>query len=221
MAPKEPTRAQLSSRLSYSQHTPSFLRRLQNQVGGHRGGHADDDDEYANDDADPEFEDYDHGSGRPPIPRRPEIPERPPEDPGSAGEDDEDEKPQVVVLKEGKHLNEREAENIRRKAKGLPPLPDPQKDAPLEAKTGSKPKESSSDSKSKPSKQPPLSFSTSKSTSKQTSSAAKRKLEVVLHSDDEDNRKLSKSSKKVANPPPANKKQKKKNKTLLSFGDDA
>lgn len=223
MAPKEPTRAQLSSRLSYSQHTPSFLRRLQNQVGGHRGGHADDDEECANDDADREFEDYDHGSGRPPIPRRPEIPERPPEDPGSAGEDDEDEKPQVVVLKEGKHLNEREAENIRRKAKGLPPLPDPQKDAPPEAKTGSKPKESSSDPKSKPPKQPPLSFSTSKSKStlKQTSSAAKRKLEVVQRSDDEDDRKLSQSSKKVANPPPANKKQKKKNKTLLSFGDDA
>jgi hypothetical protein len=55
------------------------------------------------------------GSGRPPIPKRPAIPERPQNDPGSADEDDGDEKPQVVVLKAGKHLTEREAENVRRK----------------------------------------------------------------------------------------------------------
>ena len=104
--PKEPTRAQLSSRLSYNQHTPAFLRRLQNKAAGRRDEDEDEDE--------PEFEDYDHGSGRPPIPRRPAIPERPPEDPGSANDDDDDEKPQVVVLKEGKHLTEREVENIRR-----------------------------------------------------------------------------------------------------------
>lgn len=116
MAPKELTRAQLSSRLSYSQHTPAFLRRLHNQYSGHRG-HDDDDENGEEDRLDPEFEDYDRGSGRPPIPRRPSIPERPPDDPGSAGEDDDDddERPQVVVLKEGKHLTEREAENVRRK----------------------------------------------------------------------------------------------------------
>ena len=34
--------------------------------------------------------------------------------PGSADEDFADEKPQVVVLREGKHLTEREAENVRR-----------------------------------------------------------------------------------------------------------
>jgi len=116
MAPKEPTRAQLSSRLSYSQHTPAFLRRLQNKYSGNRSYDDDEEDEeqgrYKDD---PEFEDFDRGSGRPPIPRRPSIPERPPDDPGSADEDDEDEKPQIVVLKEGKHLTEREAENIRRK----------------------------------------------------------------------------------------------------------
>jgi Domain of unknown function (DUF4604) len=55
------------------------------------------------------------GSGRPPIPKRPAIPERPEDDPGSEDEDDRDEKPQVVVLKAGKHLTEREAENVRRK----------------------------------------------------------------------------------------------------------
>lgn len=116
MAPKDPTRAQLSSRLSYSQHTPAFLRRLQNK---YSGNHAYDDEEEEDEQGqyggNPEFEDLDHGSGRPPIPRRPAIPERPPGDPGSADEDDEDEKPQVVIVKEGKHLTEREAENIRRK----------------------------------------------------------------------------------------------------------
>ena len=122
MAPKEPTRAQLSSRLSYSQHTPAFLRRLQNKYSGNRT-HDDDeeDDEQGRYRDDPEFEDLDHGSGRPPIPRRPAIPERPSDDPGSADEDDEDEKPQIVVLKEGKHLTEREAENIRRKGQSKHP----------------------------------------------------------------------------------------------------
>lgn len=58
------------------------------------------------------------GEGREPIPRRPRpaIPERPADNPGSADEEDdfEDEKPQVVVLKQGKHLTEWEAENVRR-----------------------------------------------------------------------------------------------------------
>lgn len=101
---KEPTRAQLSSRLAYQAHTPAFLVRMQQQIGG-GGGAADDDDE--------EFEDY--GSGRPPIPKRPAIPERPADEAGSDDEDDGDEKPQVVVLKEGKHLTERDAENEKRK----------------------------------------------------------------------------------------------------------
>lgn len=106
MAPKEPTRAQLSSRLAYSQNTPSFLLKLQNRIAGKP--EEEEDDNY-----DDEFQ-YD-GSGRPPIPRRPAIPERPEDDPGSADEDNGDEKPQVVVLREGKHLTEQEAENIRRK----------------------------------------------------------------------------------------------------------
>ena len=103
MAPKEPTRAQLSSKLTYQAQVPAFLRRMQGAAGGRRGSDEDDD----------EFE-YD-GSGRPPIPRRPAIPTRPDDDPGSAEEDDGDEKPQVVVLKEGKHLSEREVENEKRK----------------------------------------------------------------------------------------------------------
>lgn len=123
MAPKEPTRAQLSSRLSYSQHTPTFLRRLQNKYSGNydhddEGEEEEEEGQYG---GNHEFEDFDRGSGRPPIPRRPAIPERPPEDPGSADEDDEDEKPQVIVLKEGKHLTEHEAENIRRKGQSKHP----------------------------------------------------------------------------------------------------
>ena len=119
MAPKDPTRAQLSSRLAYSQQTPAFIQKLQNQIAGrpNRDEYEDFEDEEGD-----EWE-YD-GSGRPPIPKRPQadadrderpaIPERPADDPGSADEDDEDEKPQVVVLKQGKHLTEWEAENVRR-----------------------------------------------------------------------------------------------------------
>jgi hypothetical protein len=106
MAPKEPTKHQLSARLSYSQRTPAFLRKLQSRVSGFPGDDSDED---------PEFED--DGSGRPPIPRRPPIPERPASDPGSGDEDRGDEAPQVVVLKEGKHLSAREVENERRKGK--------------------------------------------------------------------------------------------------------
>lgn len=103
MAPRdrEPTNQQISSRLSYSQNTPSFLLKLQNRIAG------------IPDDEEEEYE-YD-GSGRPPIPRRPAIPERPDNDPGSDDEDDGDDKPQVVVLKAGKHLTAREAENEKRK----------------------------------------------------------------------------------------------------------
>lgn len=111
MSKKEPTRQQYSSKLAYQQHTPAFLQRLQNRV----AGRPDEDDE----DEDDEFE-Y-GGEGRVPIPKRPAIPTRPADQPGSADEDDgreeEDgeEGPQIVVLKEGKHLSEREVENERRK----------------------------------------------------------------------------------------------------------
>jgi len=108
MAPRELTRAQLSSKLAYQAHTPNFLVKFKNRMNGIPD---DEDDEEDNDD---EFEHV--GGGREPIPRRPRppIPERPDDNPGSEGEDRDDEKPQVVVLKTGKHLTEREAENIRR-----------------------------------------------------------------------------------------------------------
>ena len=105
MAPKEPTKHQLSSRLTYSQNTPAFLRKLQSQVSG-----------VPNDDSDDENQEFeDDGSGRPPIPRRPAIPERPADDPGSGEDDLDDEAPQVVVLKEGKHLSARDVQNEKRK----------------------------------------------------------------------------------------------------------
>ena len=111
---REPTKHQLSSRLSYQQKTPAFLRRLQKTHGGGRRGDDDSDEEedgptYGGG----EFED--DGSGRPPIPVRPSIPERPKDNPGSEDEDGDDERPQVIVLKEGKHLTEREVQNEKRK----------------------------------------------------------------------------------------------------------
>jgi len=111
MSKKELTRHQLSSRLSYDKQTPSFLRRLQNRVAGIPDD-DDNDDEYEQDD-------------RPPPPKRPPIPERPEGDRGSADEEEGDEKPQVVVLKEGKHLTEREAENEKRKRWAYAFLPSP------------------------------------------------------------------------------------------------
>lgn len=107
MGPKEPTRAQLSSRLAYQSQTPSFLLKFKNRMNGIGD---EDEEEY-----DEEFEHI--VDGREPVPRRPRppIPERPEGDAGSEDEDMGDEKPQVVVLKEGKHLTEREAEDMRRR----------------------------------------------------------------------------------------------------------
>ncbi|KAI0663759.1 hypothetical protein C8Q70DRAFT_906182 [Cubamyces menziesii] len=187
---KEPTRHQLSSRLTYQAKTPAFLLRMQQHSAG---GHGDDeDDEY----------EYD-GSGRPPIPRRPSIPQRPDDEPGSADEDDADEKPQVVVLKEGKHLTEREAENERRKAQGLPPLPEANAE---EGKAGGEPSKDGSTSASKQSSAPQgLSFS---SGAMAKGKSSKRKA-VGDGRDDADKPELpTKGSKKKA---------KKPNKNLLSF----
>ncbi|CDO76987.1 hypothetical protein BN946_scf184298.g14 [Trametes cinnabarina] len=211
---KEPTRHQLSSRLAYQAKTPAFLLRLQQQHGGGRRDYDDD-----------EFED--DGSGRPPIPRRPAIPERPDDDPGSAGEDDEDEKPQVVVLKEGKHLTELEVENERRKgmivcrlhlllveessclsAKGLSPLPEGPE---LSAEAGKPGAEPSKGTQSEGKKQAPqgLSFS-----SGVTAKGKNSKRKAVGDGRDDDHK---------PQPPPkgSKKKPKKQDKKLLSFGDEA
>ncbi|KAI0636262.1 hypothetical protein C8Q77DRAFT_1216677 [Trametes polyzona] len=193
---KEPTRHQLSSRLTYQSKTPAFLLKLQQQHGG-GGRHDDEDDEF----------EYD-GSGRPPIPRRPAIPERPDDEPGSEQEDDDEEKPQVVVLKEGKHLSEREAENERRKAKGLPPLAE----ASEESKSTDGPAKASSSAAPKQSSAPQgLSFSSGASSKGKSS---KRKA-VGDGRDDAASEKLQATVKG------SKKKAKKQDKKLLSFGDDA
>jgi len=203
MAPKEPTKHQLSARLTYSQQTPAFLRKLQSRVSGIPG---DDSDEN------PEFED--DGSGRPPIPRRPPIPERPGSDPGSGDEDRDDEAPQVVVLKEGKHLSAREAENEKRKAKGLSPLPDASAAPALGDAKDSKPGEAKKqDAREKKG----LSFSSSSSgpglSSKSRPTTAKRKV-VGGEDGDGGSGGAGASASKF-------KKVKKKPRVGLSFADDA
>ncbi|PPQ68700.1 hypothetical protein CVT25_012101 [Psilocybe cyanescens] len=211
MAPREPTRAQLSSKLSYQQSTPNFLLKLQNRMNG-----IPDEDDEENYDEDNEFEHV--GEGRAPIPRRPRpaIPERPADDPGSADEDDAyaDEKPQVVVLKAGKHLTEFEAENIRRAEKGLPPLQSTEEKAAAE-KAGSddKPGKEPASSSTK-SAQQGLSFSSSSKPGTGGAKSNKRKAVGQL-----DDLKAEVKSKEKA-PKHPSKKAKKQSKTLLSFGDD-
>ncbi|KAI4522487.1 hypothetical protein K525DRAFT_268846 [Schizophyllum commune Loenen D] len=213
MAPKEPTRAQLSSRLAYNAQTPAFLRRFQNHV----NGNADSDEE----EGDPEWEEV--GGGRPAIPRRPRddrppIPTRPDDDPGSADEEAGDEAPQIVVLREGKHLSAREVENEKRREKGLPPLPETIDAPETEGTDEAKP----DDSKSKTDR-PSLSFSTSKPdrfVDLKAQSLGKRKIRVSA--DDEDSEPKSapgKKDKEKATGKP--KKPKKQKKALLSFGEDA
>lgn len=194
MSAKEPTRQQLSSRLQYQSHVPAFLQRFQNKV---QGIPDEDEDE-------PQY--YDDGSGRPPIPVRAAIPERPDDDPGSADEDDVDERPQVVVLKKGKHLTEREAENERRKEKGLPLLPDLSKKIENDTKDDAKSEMNSSKKKRKDATLT-LSFSSSGAKAQQ-SNKLKRKVVGDLDGSDEGTKKASK------------KKSKKTLKGPLSFGED-
>ncbi|KAN0092622.1 protein of unknown function (DUF4604) domain containing protein [Tylopilus felleus] len=200
MASREPTRHQLSSRLQYDSHVPTFLQKFHNKI---KGITTEDDDE-------PEY--YDDGSGRPPIPVRPAIPERPSDDPGSASEDDEDEKPQVVVLKAGKHLTAREAENERRKEKGLPPLP--VSDDQSTKQDDKKPNDATK------SKQPAPSLSFSSSSTRSSTSSNKLKRRIVTERDDSGNEgdKVKDKGDKVKRAP--KKKSKREGKSLLSFGED-
>ncbi|EKM57791.1 uncharacterized protein PHACADRAFT_116105 [Phanerochaete carnosa HHB-10118-sp] len=196
---KEPTRYQYSNKLSYQSNVPAFLQRLQNKVSG-TANDEDDDDEYEHD-----------GSGRPPIPRRPPIPTRPDDEPGIAGEDDQDdEAPQIVVLKEGKHLSEREVENEKRKAKGLPLLPEGDESSapPDEKQPAAKPQDTNR------TKTQSLSFSSGGSAAKSTSK--KRKAVGSADDDNDDNAATSKASKSGKKP-----KKNQNSKKLLSFGDDA
>ncbi|KAF5327860.1 hypothetical protein D9619_004776 [Psilocybe cf. subviscida] len=220
MAPREPTRAQMSSKLGYQSSVPPFLQKLKNRM----AGLPDPDDDEAPQYDDDEFEHV--GEGRAPIPRRPRpaIPERPSDDPGSADEEDEfpDEKPQVVVLKEGKHLTEWEAENVRRAEKGLPPLPAPGsskggRDVDVDADAGSTEKDAAKKEKKEKEGQQGLSFSSSKGSSSNANSKKRKaigqldELKAKIDAADKSKSKGGKSS---------SKKPKKESKTLLSFGDD-
>ncbi|KAF9064583.1 hypothetical protein BDP27DRAFT_1367078 [Rhodocollybia butyracea] len=221
--------AQLSSRLAYEKKVPKFLQRLQNQVNG--TSREEDEPRYYDEDGNefngPEDEAELDEFGRERRPQldefgresrsRPAIPERPDDDPGSADEDSADEKPQVVVLKAGKHLSEREAENERRKEKGLPSLPDP--NHPDESPTTASASKEKSTIKS-------LSFSSGKPSAKSKASndfnALKRKvLSGGDDSDDSQSGKAAKEGKGRGDGGSKMKKKKKQKKTLLSFGDDA
>jgi hypothetical protein len=223
MAPRnrDPTNAQISSRLRYDQGTaPAFLARMRAQVAGHAIRDEDEDE--------PSY-DYD-GNKRPPIPTRPSIPTRPgggsddeeekrrKDGTGELDEDDgDDEAPQVVVLREGKHLNAWEAENERRKggssccdlaksilnrlidlAKGLSPLPDPATITSI-----------SSEADSSQAKQKKAGTGAESAVSM---GAAKKSTKRKIVGDAE----LEPTTSK-----PEKKKSKKEKKSLLSFGDDA
>ncbi|KAJ3899198.1 hypothetical protein F5879DRAFT_530244 [Lentinula edodes] len=203
---------------------------------------------------DEEFEYINDGSGRPPIPRRPRssspqrqgrppIPTRPDDDPGSADEDSNDEKPQVVVLKAGKHLSEREAENERRKEKGLPPLPDPDKLQPTSSSASLKTNSNIKSQSAKDKESKSLSFSSKPSSIKATHNfnALKRKVLSGSNEDEDDGNEgavrgrhgdanhkgVDETTKKRKKDGPGRKDtgkkegKKKEKKTLLSFGDDA
>jgi len=204
MPPREPTNGQVSSRLSYSQNTPSFLQEFKNRAAGiadapeHEGSYCDEDGNAY----------YDDGTGRPPIPQRPAIPERPKGEAGNEDEDDGDEKPQVAVLRQGKHLTEREVENERRKERGLAPLPDSTVPALQTNNDERSVSEKVKEAAAKKAAAHSLSFSSGTSKGGSKSAAGKRKaLGDAAHDDQGGSGK-------------AKKKKVKGGKALLSFGDD-
>ncbi|KAG8886771.1 tRNA (guanine-N(7)-)-methyltransferase (tRNA(m7G46)-methyltransferase) [Tulasnella sp. 403] len=141
----------------------------------------------------------DDGDGRPPIPTRPEGE-------SSGDEESDDERPQVVVLKEGKHLTVEEVENEKRKAKGLPPLAKNtlgQGDAPASSS-------SSVPGKSAEKANTGLSFSSNKNSNEKT-----KKRKVI----DGDREGDSSSAKPSIAATKKSKRSKKESKGLLSFGD--
>jgi len=109
-----------------------------------------------------------------------------------------------VVLKAGKHLTEREAENERRKEKGLPPIPEPV-DPPSNATQVVPPEKGKLKEKA-----PSLSFSSSRGRMKSSKlSTGKRK--VIGDTEDGESKDTVEK--------PTKKKSKKAGKSLLSFGD--
>lgn len=197
------------------------------------------------DESEEEDEEFEYvGNGRAPIPKRPRerppIPERPDNDPGSADEDGGDEAPQIVVLKEGKHLTAREVENIKRKGamlhsvpfggestrkrslrfrtclveRGLPPLPEHDEQAQDAQPEGSANSSKEKDAAGHKFKGQGLSFSSASSKTANTSKAKRKAVALLGDSEAQDE---GPSQAKA----PSKKKKKKQDKKLLSFGDDA
>ncbi len=215
----------ISQRLQYNAKTPAFLLALQGKVSG-RMSNEDEDAE------DPGMEQLD--VNRPAIPRRPRGLTG--EDQTGDGGDDDleggDEKPIVVVLKEGKHLTERQAESERRKgmcwypswprtlisytaslAQGLPPLPEPDNGNNDLGSTKSSTGVATSSSQRSSSGPGPFSFSSSAkgpSSASQRATNIKRLKRKASASQDE------KPGKDLEKP----KKKKKESKSLVSFGDE-
>jgi hypothetical protein len=194
---KDPTRAQLSSRLQYQANVPAFLRRYQNQIAGRANTPSDDEEEWVEGAVDEFGREIRRPS--PKLKSAPALLDAPEQDDRQSDDGElDDEAPQVVVIREGKHLTGEEAENERRKKKGLPLL-EKSDSKPLEQTKNTNPSKSKSTiSQSKPS----LSFSSSAAPSARN----KRKVGAL------DEASPSKNGKST-------KKPKKEKKGLLSFGD--
>ena len=217
----------ISQRLQYNAKTPAFLLALQGKVSGKTVNEDEDDAE------DPEMEQLD--VNRPAIPRRPRglVAEDQAQDRGDDDAESGDEKPMVVVLREGKHLTERQAENERRKgmcwpcfsptttlvsyiaplAQGLAPLPELEnKNDELKSARPSLGATTSPSHKSS-TRTEPLSFSSSakgSSTGQRSANVHRLKRKASVPQDEKASKDLEKSKKK----------KKKESKSLVSFGDE-
>ncbi|GAA5964863.1 hypothetical protein JCM21900_006774 [Sporobolomyces salmonicolor] len=196
-----PSKNQLRG-LSYVDQKPAFLRNAMMALAGRSAPQPSTD-------------------GRPPVPTRPEGAEA--DSDGEQSEEDAwdlgrgDEAPAVVVLKEGKHLDQREVDRVRAEAKanGIDPLAAPSDSVgPLKSKGSlsfssgttikSKPKPSAGDAESW---DDVVKRSKLESEAKQ---AAQEKDRVDLEKDKDKDEKRKKKEKKVA----------KKKIAMLSFDDD-
>ncbi|KAH7098102.1 hypothetical protein BKA62DRAFT_403339 [Auriculariales sp. MPI-PUGE-AT-0066] len=214
---REPNKHQLSARLAYNSTTPAFLQRMQKQIGrqtGRKVGSYDPNDSEEEDQEAPQIEFETLDENRPAIPVRPKSPRPSNSSLKKSNKDDEideepeDELPQIVVLKEGKHLSKEEAENEKRIAQGLPPLPLNQPaEATSDVPTGQ------GTSATKRTQPPSMSFSSSSSKdAANKKSTAKRRADELREDDSRDAGPVLKKAK--------TKTKKKDDKKLLSFADD-
>jgi Domain of unknown function (DUF4604) len=243
MPPKEPTKHQLSARLQFQSQTPAFLRAFQNRISGRRVDEDEDAPQIEGDDGsggrgDDAVDEFGRSVSRPQLDefgrevRRAGSVEREKEAKSEKMrrremDEEEDEKPVVVVLKEGKHLTEFEAENERRKgtylspvtyliptnpwipvAKGLDPLPPPDAEPLTNTPNRVQADQAPSSSKSNPA---PAKSKSGVQIGK--AAGSKRKARVVADEPDDDQGPIKRQRTEE-------KKRKKAGKNLLSFGDE-